>query len=155
MSGLNRSEIRKLLMRSRREADRHIFAIRNQVPLDYPTLRKELVQYVLAKFLLTWEDYSREVTFHQLAELSMARSMQISPDLVKEFDTARSCDGATSVMAKKVLLFLALQRALSIELPAEESAKIQTMEDFAWMVWHTLADDKHWRGRLDLNSALR
>lgn len=146
----NRTEIQKRLLRSRREADGHMNVICETVPLNYDILQEQLRQYVLTKFLLTEEDAPADKSFDGLVELSLAKSMKISPELVEEFDTAKSCDGATSAMAKKVLLFMAIQRALKIELPALESARVKTLEDLSSMVWNTLAQQPEWRQKMDL-----
>lgn len=144
----SRAEIRALLLRARKMADVHMSAIRAAQPLRYEFLHEQLYQYVLAKFLLTDEDRPEDGSFDALVELSLSKSMQVSPELVAQFDTAKSCDGATSAMAKKVLLFLAIQRALDIELPALESARVKTMDGLAAMVWNTLAGEPEWRKRM-------
>lgn len=149
MSAPQRAEVRRLLLRARREADACISAITTADPLRYDFLHEQLYRYVLAKFLLTDGDRPADDSFHALVETSLSRSMGISPDLVKEFDTARSCDGATSAMAKKVLLFMAIQQALHIELPARESAQIKTMGDLSALVWETLGLDPQWSAKLE------
>jgi hypothetical protein len=141
----DRSHIRELLLHSRQAAARQMELIHTQRPLTYAYLHEHLFQYVLDKYMLQRKDCPPDESFNDLAERSLAGSMKISRDLVEEFDTARSCDGATSVMAKKVLLFLAIQRDLDIELPARESAQIKTMEDMTRMVWHTMAESTQWR----------
>ena len=123
--------------------------IRNARPLTFPVLHEALYQYILVKFLLTDEDRPDSDSFHELAELSLAKSMKVSPALVEEFDTAQSCDGATSVMAKKVLLFMAIQKALGIELPALESARVKTMTELSQMVWNTLLREPGWAERME------
>ena len=92
----DRAAIRKLLLRSRREADAHMETIRSADPLTYDLLHEELYRYILVKFLLTDEDRPENDSFADLTELSLAKSMKVSPALVEEFDTAQSCDGATS-----------------------------------------------------------
>ena len=122
-------------------------AIRTADPLTYEILHEELYRYILVKFLLTDADRPANDSFADLTELSLAKSMKVSPALVEEFDTARSCDGATSAMAKKVLLYLAIQRALDIELPARESARARTMHDVSRMVWNTMRANPEYAGR--------
>lgn len=146
----SRAEIQKRLLRSRQQADGHMKTIQETIPLGYDVLREQLRQYVLDKFLLTEEDVPADGSFDGLVELSLSKSMKISPELVEEFDTAKSCDGATSAMAKKVLLFMAIQRALNIELPALESARVKTLEDLSAMVWNTLARQPEWHRKMDL-----
>ncbi len=144
----DRAAIRKLLLRSRREADAHMETIRSADPLTYDLLHEELYRYILVKFLLTDEDRPENDSFADLTELSLAKSMKVSPALVEEFDTAQSCDGATSAMAKKVLLYLAIQRALQIELPARESATVKTMHDVSRMVWNALYENPEFAGKM-------
>lgn len=146
----DRAKIRELLLRSRTDADSHIDKIRAADPLTYDTLHEELYDYVLAKFLLEPSDKPEDDNFNALAELSLAKSQKVSPELVEEFDTAQSCDGATSSMAKKVLLYMAIQKALNIELPAAESARVKTMQDLSRMVWNTLTAAEEWRGRMEI-----
>lgn len=64
--------------------------------------------------------------------------MKVSKELVREFDLAKSCDGATSAMAKKVLLLLSIQRELDIQIPAEQAAKDITLTQLAELVWTEL-----------------
>lgn len=146
----SRSEIRKLLLRARKLADVYISAIREARPLRYEFFHEQLYQYVLTKFLLTDANRPKDGSFDALAELSLSKSMRVSPELVEQFDTAKSCDGATSVMAKKVLLFMAIQRSLNIELPALESARVKTMDDLTTMVWRTLARKPEWHKRMSV-----
>ena len=145
----SRAQIRSLLLRSRREADGHMEAIRTQVPLTKDFFCSHLRQYVLAKYLLTEEEAALTGSFDGLVELSLSKSMQISPELVAQFDTARSCDGTTSAMAKKVLLFMAIQRALEVELPAQASARVKTLDDLAALAWDTLVQAPGWQDRLE------
>ena len=144
----DRAAIRRLLLRSRQAADGHMNAIREAEPLTYALVRQEITQYVLDKFLLTGEDLAETDSFDGLTERSLARSMQVSPELVKEFDTAQSCDGATSAMAKKVLLFMTLERELGLQLPALETARVKTLEDISQMVFRTMQNTAVWQSRI-------
>lgn len=72
----------------------------------------------------------------------------MSKELVREFDLAKSCDGATSAMAKKVLLLLSIQRELDIQIPAEQAAKDITLTQLAELVWTELERAPAWAGRL-------
>ncbi len=57
---------------------------------------------------------------------------------MEEFDLAKSCDGVSSLMAKKVLLFMAIQRLLGISLPADKTAEADTLRDISDTVWCAL-----------------
>lgn len=74
--------------------------------------------------------------------------MKVSKELVEEFDTAQSCDGATSAMAKKVILFMNIERELNIQIPAEQSAKNITLEQLIALIWGAMAETEVWKGKL-------
>lgn len=140
-------QIRQLLLRAQQDAARQMEQIRSLSPLTRSLLHKHLVQYVLDKYMLTPEDCTTN-DFNALTDLSLAKSMQVSSSLVREYDIARSCTGTSSAMAKRVLLFLSIQKALGIELPAVESAAITTLDHLTDLVWNTLASSPDWADRL-------
>lgn len=143
-----RKKIREFLLRSHKEADRHMQAILTADPLEEEFFHQELSRFILAKYLLTEEDRPENDSFEELTEISLSKSMKVSPELVKQFDTAQSCDGATSAMAKKVLLFMAIQKSLHIELPAGESARVKTLQDVCDLTWRTVKADPSWQEKL-------
>ena len=143
----DRAKIRAMLLQSRGNAAGHLKAIRDTVPLDRETFRRELRAYILSKYMLTGADCGTD-NFNALTELSLARSMKISKDLVEQFDTAKSCDGATSAMAKKVLLMMNLEKELEIQIPAGPAAKDITLAEFIDLIWSTLARSPRWSGRM-------
>ena len=144
----SRSEIRRRLLRARKTAKTHMDAICSADPLTYPLLKQELRQFILAKFLLDEDGSPEDVGFDRLVEESLSHSMKIDPSLVAEFDTAKSCDGATSAMAKKVLLFMTLERELGLQLPALETARVKTLEDISQMVFRTMQNTAVWQSRI-------
>ena len=139
--------IREVLLRSRKAAQEHMDQIKGAAPLTRGLLREELSRYILSKYMLDGVDCGTE-NFNALTELSLSRSMKVSKELVKEFDLAKSCDGATSAMAKKVLLFLNIQRELGLEIPAEESAKDITLTQLADLIWEVMKTNANWKNRL-------
>ena len=140
-------QIRQLLLQAQSAAARQLDLIREQQPLTRAFLGEHLRQYVLDKYMLTPEDTATD-DFNELTQLSLARSMKVSSSLVREYDIARSCTGTSSAMAKKVLLFLSIQKALDIELPAIESAAIVTLDDLADLAWGAMESSPAWQGRL-------
>ena len=130
-----RSEVRRRLISSQKAAKAHISAIREAAPLEYSFLKQELKLFILAKFLLSEDEIGEDELFDSIVEKSLSHSMKIDPKLVEEFDTAKSCNGVTSAMAKKVLLFMAIERELNIQLPALETARVKTLDDVARMVY--------------------
>ena len=145
----NRSEIRRRLLRARKAAKTHMDAICGTSPLTYPLLKQKLRQFILAKFLLDEEEIPENADFDGLVEKSLSHSMKIDPGLVAEFDTAKSCDGATSAMAKKVLLFMTMERELGLQLPALETARVKTLDDISQMVYKTMQNTPAWQSRIE------
>ena len=141
-------QIRELILSSKRLAAGDMAEIKAAAPLTKELFTEKLRDYVLHKYMLDPAAALPE-DFSALTDLSLARSMKISPELVREFDLARSCDGASSAMAKKVLLFMAIQRELGIELPAMASARITNLAALAELAWNELLKSPAWEGKLD------
>ena len=131
--------LKELILSSKKAASADIEAIKAQSPLTKAFFEEKLTDYVLHKYLLTREDYERTGgVFSDLTELSLARSMKISKDLVREFDLAKSCDGVSSAMAKKVLLFRSIEKSFDIQLPAKQTAKFKYLSELSDMTWEAL-----------------
>ena len=131
-------------LRSKEQVDR----LYESKKVSFDKLNEHITEYILAKFMLTREE-CEGVDFQKLSDLSLSKTMQISPELVKEFDTARSCAGATSSIAKKTLLYMAIQKALKIELAAEKTPKVHTFEEFSSLVWDAMKQSDYWKPKLE------
>ena len=140
-----------MILDARRLAAADMAEIRGQNVLTLDFFAGKLRDFVLHKYHLP-TDAELPESFSALTELSLSNSMKISPELVKEFDLAKSCDGASSAMVKKVLLFMAIQRELGIELPAMESARITTIRALAELAWNEMRAAPQWAGRLEQGS---
>lgn len=146
--------IKKVILSSKKAAAEDMAAIHSQSPLTKSFFSEKLRGFVLHKFMLKEEDLASD-DFNSITELSLSKSMKISPELVKEFDLAKSCDGVSSAMAKKVLLFMAIQRELGIQLPAMASARITTIHDLAELAWNEMCSAESWEGRLENDQPTR
>ena len=142
-------QVRRLLLNQKKAAAEQMKLIRGAKPLTYEFFHDCLRRYILEKYLLTDEDVPAGENFDEIVEISLSKSMKVSKSLVEQFDTAQSCDGATSAMAKKVLLFMAIQRDLGIELPATESARIKTMSDLTRLTFDTMKTSDEWKTVID------
>ena len=143
----DRELARQALLRAKESSQREIDAIYAAQPLRLELLRERLTDFVLAKFLLTREE-AEGVDFQKLSQLSLAKSMKISKELVKEFDMAQGCAGTSSEIAKKTLLFLALQKQLKLELPARALPRIHSFQELAELVLEAMRASEFWRDRL-------
>lgn len=141
------SQIREKLLLSKQLANEQIEALYAAEGISFQDLNERITVYIQAKFMLDPKE-CEGVDFQKLSELSLSKTMKISPELVKEFDTARSCAGATSALAKKTLLYLSIQKALKIELAAEKTPKVRTFEEFSALVWEGMAKSGFWQERM-------
>lgn len=131
-------QAKALILAARAAAAAHIEAIKAAPAPTRELVDREVRGYIMAKFHLTEADCANNENFRELAGLSLSKSMRLSPELVKEFDLARSCDGVTSQTAKMVLLFLALQRDLGIRFDPMSTAEAETLSDVGALVWEQL-----------------
>ena len=139
--------IRELLKNSRSRSKEQIDSLYADTSISFGELNERMTEFILARFMLDRTE-CEGVDFQKLSELSLAKTLKISPELVKEFDTARSCAGATSATAKKVLLYMSVQKALGIELAAEKTPKVHTFEEFSMLVWNGMKESAVWRPKL-------
>ncbi len=133
----NRNDIREIILSARKAATAHADNIKNANPLTKEIAEKEIFGYLKAKFHLKDEDCTTD-DFAELTEISLAKSMEISPALVEEFDLARSCDGTSSKTAKMVLFFMALQKEFNIEFEPMETVMAKTVYDIGDLVYKEL-----------------
>ena len=138
---------RQALLRAKTASQKEIDAIFAVQPLRLDFLRERLTDFVLAKFMLTREE-AEGVDFQKLSQLSLAKSMKISKELVKEFDMAQGCAGTSSEIAKKTLLFMAIQKQLKLELPAEALPRLHSFQALAELVFSAMRETPFWDGRL-------
>ena len=89
--------------------------------------------YVRDKFLLRQNDCV-DGDLLVLADISIRRTLKLRKEGVDIGDISAGCSGASSVIAKKVLLMKAAQEDFDISLTAEESAAIRTIEELAQFI---------------------
>lgn len=144
---LTNEEIKQLLIANRKAAAAQMDAVLTSECISKDFFIEKLSGYIMFKFMLDPSTTS-ETGFNELTELSMAQSMKISPELVKQFDLAKSCDGTSSAMAKKVLLLRSIEKALNIEIPAMASARVKTLFELCELIWNTLCLSPQWQPKL-------
>lgn len=137
---------KELILRARQAADVQMNQILCADSLSEDFFQGHLRSYILHKFLLEESDCQTD-DFQELIALSLSKSMHISKELVAEFDRAKTCDGATSAMAKRILLLMSIQKKLGIQLPADEAAAVKTLTQLTELVWRATAASPQWRHR--------
>lgn len=88
-----------------------------------------LQAFFVNKLSLKEEDMSDSI--EDMVRLNVARSLSVNPEQVHLADLPSKCGGVTEFMNKKILLFLALQKALEITFPPEEVAYLNTITKMA------------------------
>lgn len=139
--------IKQILLSSKQLAQEQIDRLYGSDRITFAFLNECMTACIQAKFMLEPEE-CEGVDFQKLSELSLSKSMKISPELVKEFDMAKSCDGVSSAMAKKVLLFLSIQKQLQIELPAKGTATLKTLDELADLAWNEMIVSPVWQQKI-------
>lgn len=133
------SAARQRIIRASRLAREHMERIRSKSGIGFEEFHRELSGFILSKYML-WDEDCSGMSFDDIARLSLARSMKISKELVEEFDLAKSCDGISSLIAKKVLLLRAIERELELQLPAGETARAETIEDISRLAYAAFSE---------------
>ena len=93
---------------------------------SYDEIDRLVREYVKARFFLEEEDLALD-TFNALGQMSIARTTGLDPAQVLTADLSVRCDGSSSVLTKKILLIIALNRALELGISPEESVEITSL----------------------------
>lgn len=106
-------------------------------------LHEDLYAFVLCKYLLYGDDTEGVFSLDELAERSVAKTIQMTGQDAFKADSKVSCEGTTSAMNKKVLLLMALQRELGITFDVSRTADLTDTRLLAEEVFGLLAEKNH------------
>ena len=106
-------------------------------PLSRELVRDQISQFVLIRYFLDDEDV-RGLSFDEIAERSVAKSANVSKEMVKELDTSVDCMGASSLTSKKAMLFRQIEKLLDITFPAMKTAWVEKLNDIGDLVYDEL-----------------
>ena len=82
--------------------------------------------YIRDRFLLTPELCASD-NILDLADASLRHILELKKEGLYHGDTSRACSGASSVIAKKVLLMKAVQEDFGVTMSPEQSAALATV----------------------------
>lgn len=77
--------------------------------------------------------------FNYLGELSIARMLGKDISEIKGIDLEAKCNGTSSVMTKKILLFMFMNKELGIAISAEDAADSYTLQDLSILAFEQLS----------------
>ncbi len=125
--------VARLLSASKQATAEEAEILKNEPAPTLEFVYEHIRKYVLYKYLLSQE--CEEDSIRELARLSLARTMKIDKDVIRNLDQATPCDHATSESTKKVLLLYAVQKDLELKPNPEKIAKIETVSALADYVY--------------------
>lgn len=121
--------VAKLLSASKQKSAQEADRIKNEPNPSYNFIYEHLRNYVLSKYMLPSDCEADDIK--ELAVLSLARTMKLDRDAIRNLDQATPCDHATSESTKKALLLYAVQKDLKLKPDAEKIAKVSTVAELA------------------------
>ena len=106
-------------------------------PLGFDEVAGYVRDITFTKYGLSPTDATSEY-FNALGEISIAKSLGKSIDEIKGRDLEAKCNGASSVMTKKYLLVIFLNRELGISIDLEAAVDAITIPQMAELVYDAL-----------------
>ncbi len=125
-----REETVARIARSNENITRYANAYRALEHRSFDTVYPLVFGYIRDRFLLT-KDMCRSEALLDLADASLRQLLELRRRGIDAGEIARSCSGASSVIAKKVLLMKAVQDVFSVSMTPKEFADIATVSDLA------------------------
>lgn len=102
--------------------------------LDRDETYNSLKRIVLTKYLLEPEDATSDY-FNALGEISIAKVLGTSVEEARGRDLEAKCNGTSSVMTKKILLMIFLQRELPIVIDDTTAVEMLTIAELADFIY--------------------
>ncbi len=98
---------------------------------------KEIVRI---KYFLDHDDMITDY-FNGLGEISIARALGVDRSAVVGIDLEAKCNGTSSVMTKKILLIIFINRELGIEIDPHTAAEITNISQLATAIFVSLLEN--------------
>ncbi len=120
-------EIAKQIAHASRSADLVMTEFLELADPGPDELEQAIRGYVALKLQLEGDEISDNIT--KMVRISVSKASGISLEKLKEMDRPGACGSAPAVLAKRVLLFLDVQKKLHVSMPPEKAGDIQTTQD--------------------------
>ena len=105
---------------------------------DEAALCAALREYVRVRYLLGPHDLEESDHLNYLGELSLARSFDMSVEEIRRTEVDAKCENTSSSMTKKILLVIALNQVLQIDISPEATAELTTIGELCQEAWRQL-----------------
>lgn len=131
----------ELLREYSRRAEAYLDTVRTCLPeqRSHTFLYVQLLGYVCSKFMLELGECDSE-SLSELSAASISKVARIPRGGLAEQDISMNCAGISSVETKKILLLIALQRSLGIQIDPDLVPMIRTVDDLADIVKRALEE---------------
>jgi len=126
--------IKDRIIIANREASAVMETIKSSPKLAKDEFYQLIRQYILIKFFLS-DEACTEDNIIELSELSIQRVLKISKGNLKAADISVHCAGTSSVIDKKVLLLLAIQKQLGIKFNPDETSNAETIRQLSDLIY--------------------
>ena len=91
-----------------------------------------LRNYIACKLLLEEDEISDNIV--EMTRINIAKASHIPIEQLVEMDKPGRCGSAPAVLAKRVMLYIGIQKELGITFPVQEMADIRKISELADMV---------------------
>ena len=122
----DRSAVLARVRQSAVQGERYAAAFEALGEKNRETVYPILLAYIRDRFLLTPELCASDKIL-DLADASLRHILELKKKGLYHGDTSRACSGASSVIAKKVLLMKAVQEDFGVAMSPEQSAALATV----------------------------
>ena len=129
---MNIQDMAGRLNRANGEADTALERIRSNPHADREWIENCLRNYIASKLLLDEEEISDNIV--EMVRINVSKASHISVEELKKMDRPGACGSAPTVLAKRVLLYIGIQNALGITLPARELPDVRTVQELTDMI---------------------
>lgn len=136
---LDRSGIVKRLTLANISARKALDALKGPELPGLSVFRGCIRQYVLCKFLLEDEGEVQTRDMNELAKLSVEKAGRLNPNELELLDVSKHCGATSSVMTKKVLLYMALSEDIGVDLSRRNTADIEDTDMLADIIYEELS----------------
>lgn len=133
---MTRKEIINRIAEASAAADESMKAYLNDPEADEKKLAETIKQYIAIKQQLLPEEVSDNITI--MVRISVSKASGIPLDKLKEMDRPGACGSAPTVLAKRILLFLDIQKKLGVSMDPQKAQHIQTVEDLVNVLYPLL-----------------
>ena len=126
--GVN-TALRDRVQRAGREADTLMTDVLSKNP-GFDQLVETVKEYTRVRYLLEPEDMVHAAMRH-LGELSLARGLNMPIEKIRSSELDSKCKNTSSEMPKKILLVIALNKVMGINIDETQTAEITSLNEIA------------------------